>query len=156
MAGPLEEAFQEGFQLLSRKSDRLENVTIDPRTYQTDMKMRKFDGNWLDRDLSATERQHVGLSLLYALRKVGNRPIPVVVDTPTSRMDRDHKGWSVTRFYPALSHQVIVLATSDDLGDGLYDELNDSGALGLELYIEESTENGVRVNETNLSAFFGA
>ena len=156
MAGPLEDAFQEGFQLLSRKSDRLENVTIDPRTYQTDMKMRKFDGNWLDRDLSATERQHVGLSLLYALRKVGNRPIPVVVDTPTSRMDRDHKGWSVTRFYPALSHQVIVLATSDDLGDGLYDELNDSGALGLELHIEESTENGVRVNETNLSAFFGA
>jgi len=117
--------------------------------------MTGFPGNWLDRDLSATERQHVGLSLLYALRKVGNRPIPVVIDTPTSRMDRDHKGWSVTRFYPALSHQVIVLATSDDLGDGLYDELKQTENLGLELLIEEISDNSVKVSESNLAVFFG-
>jgi len=155
MAQPLEDRFKEGFELLSRKSDRLEKITVNPRTYQTELKMAGFPGNWLDRDLSATERQHVGLSLLYALRKVGNRPIPVVIDTPTSRMDRDHKGWSVTRFYPELSHQVIVLATSDDLGDGLYDELKQTKNLGLELLIEEISDNTVKVSESNLAAFFG-
>ena len=155
MATPLSEAFTEGFQLLSRKADRLESVAIDPETYQTTLCMRGFSGNWLDRDLSATERQHVGLSLVYAFRKVGHQPLPVVIDTPTSRMDRDHKGWSVTRFYPNLSHQVIVLATSDDLGDGLYDELVETGTLGLELKVDEATENSVKVSETNLAVFFG-
>lgn len=156
VAKPLEKAFEEGFKLLSRKSNRLESITINPTNYHTTLSMRKFEGNWLDRDLSATEKQHVGLSLLYALRKVGNRQIPVVIDTPTSRMDRGHKKWSVTRFYPQLSHQVIVLATSDDLGDGLYEELKSTDSLGLELMIEEVEENTVNVVERNLAEFFGA
>ena len=155
MAIPLSESFYEGFKLLSRKSDRLEKIEINPLNYETIIKMRGFEGNWLDRDLSATEKQHVGLSLLYALRKIGNKAYPVIIDTPTSRMDKDHKGWSVTRFYPALSHQVIVLATSDDLGNGLYNELKETESLGCELHIKEKTENSVIVEESNLSNFFG-
>ena len=155
MAEPLAKLFFEGFELLSRKADRLENIKIDPMNYQTIIKMRGFEGNWLNRDLSATEKQHVGLSLLYALRKLGNKAYPVIVDTPTSRMDKDHKGWSVTRFYPALSHQVIVLATSDDLGNGLYEELKQTNSLGCELHLKEKTENSVMIDETNLSNFFG-
>lgn len=151
---PLSESFKEGFKLLSRKSERLEDVKINPDSYEMVMKIRGFEGNWLDRDLSATEKQHVGLALLYALRKVGNKAYPVIIDTPTSRMDRDHKGWSVTRFYPALSHQVIVLATSDDLGDGLYEELKETNSLGCELLIKETTENSVTVEMQNLTNFF--
>jgi DNA sulfur modification protein DndD len=155
MAEPLADAFKQGFTLLSRKADRLESIEINPANYQTTIAMRGFDGNWLDRDLSATEKQHVGLSLLYALRKVGKRAFPVIVDTPTSRMDREHKDWSVTKFYPALSHQVIVLATSDDLGDGLYHDLAATGALGLGLEIREISENRIGVAETDLASFFG-
>ena len=155
MAEPLANAFKEGFTLLSRKANRLESIEINPANYQTTIAMRGFDGNWLDRDLSATEKQHVGLSLLYALRKVGKRAFPVIVDTPTSRMDREHKDWSVTKFYPALSHQVIVLATSDDLGDGLYHDLAATGALGLGLEIRELSENRIGVAETDLASFFG-
>jgi DNA sulfur modification protein DndD len=155
VAKPLEEAFAEGFRLLSRKADRIEEVAINPETYQTELKMQGFEGNWLDRDLSATEKQHVGLSLLFALRKVGNRAIPVVIDTPTSRMDSEHKGWSVTRFYPKLSHQVIVLATSDDLSNGLYEELLSTKALGAELLVEEISNDSVAVRSANLAAFFG-
>jgi DNA sulfur modification protein DndD len=155
MAEPLAKAFKEGFKLLSRKASRLESIEIDSSNYQTKISMRGFDGNWLDRDLSATEKQHVGLSLLYALRKVGKKAFPVIVDTPTSRMDREHKDWSVTKFYPALSHQVIVLATSDDLGDGLYHDLAATGALGLGLEIRELSENRIGVVETDLASFFG-
>jgi len=157
---PLEKSFAEGFELLSRKSGRLENVVIDTNNYSTSLSMRGFDGNWLDRDLSATEKQHVGLSLLYALRKASSMSkygllLPVVIDTPTSRMDIEHKGWSVTRFYPNLSNQVIVFATSDDLANGLYNELIESKVLGLQLLITETTENSVKVNEQKLDVFFG-
>ena len=157
---PLEDYFAEGFELLSRKSGRLEEVIIDTNDYSTTLSMRGFKGNWLDRDLSATEKQHVGLSLLYALRKASSiskygLSLPVVIDTPTSRMDIQHKGWSVTRFYPNLSNQVIVFATSDDLANGLYDELIESEVLGLQLLITETTENSVKVNEKKLGVFFG-
>ena len=157
---PLEESFKEGFELLSRKSGRLEKVIIDTNDYSTSLSMRGFKGNWLDRDLSATEKQHVGLSLLYALRKASSfskygLSLPVVIDTPTSRMDIEHKGWSVTRFYPNLSNQVIVFATSDDLANGLYDELIDSKVLGLQLLISETSENSVRINQQQLGVFFG-
>jgi DNA sulfur modification protein DndD len=157
---PLEESFAEGFELLSRKSGRLEEVIIDTNDYSTSLSMRGFKGNWLDRDLSATEKQHVGLSLLYALRKASTfskygLSLPVVIDTPTSRMDIEHKGWSVTRFYPSLSNQVIVFATSDDLANGLYNELIDSKVLGLQLLISETSENSVEINQQQLGVFFG-
>jgi DNA sulfur modification protein DndD len=159
-ADPLESSFLEGFELLSRKSGRLEEVKIDMRNYSTHLKMRGFDGNWLDRDLSATEKQHVGLSLLYALRKAAlsskyGLSLPVIIDTPTSRMDIEHKSWSVTRFYPNLSNQVVVFATSDDLANGLYDELIESKVLGNQLLIKETTENSVEVSSQELGTFFG-
>ena len=81
-------------------------------------------------------------------------PLPVIIDTPTSRMDLEHKSWSVTKFYPMLSNQVIVLATSDDLAGGLYQELSDSGILANELVIEEISDNSVKISESNLEEFF--
>ena len=157
-SAPLEEAFAEGFELLSRKSGKLESVEIDTSDYSVNLAMRGFEGNWLDRGLSATERQHVGLALVYALRRSSTKwslPLPVVVDTPTSRMDRRHKGWSVTKFYPQLSNQVIVFATSDDLSDGLFEELSESGSLGLQHLISEVSDNSVKITPTDLGSFFG-
>lgn len=154
---PLADSFREGFDLLSRKADLLEKVEIDSETYSPILSMKGFEGNWLERDLSATEKQHVGLSLVYALRRAStewSRPLPVVIDTPTSRMDVEHKSWSVTRFYPMLSNQVIVFATSDDLAGGLYQELSQSGVVGTELLVEEVSENVVSISEKNLAEFF--
>ena len=154
LASTLAAHFSEAFTLLSRKADRLLAASIDPYSYRTELSMRGFPGNWLDRDLSATECQHVGLSLLYALRAASAVPAPVVVDTPTSRMDREHKSWSITRFYPRLADQVIILATSDDLSNGLYDELRDSGAIGHEVLLEETSEHRVAASAMRLDSFF--
>ena len=102
LSKPLEEGFAEGFKLLSRKSDAVKDVQISTADYSPFIEMDGYNGNWLDRDLSATEKQHVGLSILYAISKLSRIPLPIVVDTPVSRMDKEHKGWSVTRFYPKL------------------------------------------------------
>ncbi|MBT4406332.1 MAG: AAA family ATPase [Euryarchaeota archaeon] len=157
-AKPLEESFREGFELLSRKSNLLKKILVNPIDYSIHLSMKGFDGNWLDRDLSATEKQHVGLALVYALRRASTEwslPLPVIIDTPTSRMDSEHKSWSVTRFYPLLSNQVIVFATSDDLAGGLFEELSESGVLGQQLLVQEVSDNSVEVINTNLQAFFG-
>ena len=154
LAEPLSENFSEGFGLLSRKSERIQKIVVSPSTYEVEIGMNGFNGNWLDRDLSATEKQHVGLSLLYALRRLASQPLPVVVDTPTSRMDTRHKGYSVTKFYPNLSHQVIVLATSDDLAGGLHNELKAANALGQQVLLKEAGPAQVEVVVGDLNAFF--
>jgi DNA sulfur modification protein DndD len=154
LAEPLSENFSEGFGLLSRKSERIQKIVVSPSTYDVEIGMNGFNGNWLDRDLSATEKQHVGLSLLYALRRLASQPLPVVVDTPTSRMDTRHKGYSVTKFYPNLSHQVIVLATSDDLAGGLHNELKAANALGQQVLLKEAGAAQVEVVVGDLKAFF--
>ena len=154
LAKPLEEGFSEGFKLLSRKSDSVKEVKISTKDYSPFIEMDGYSGNWLDRDLSATEKQHVGLSMLYAISKLSRIPLPIVVDTPVSRMDKEHKGWSVTRFYPKLSHQVIVLTTSDDLGDGLFDELKESECIGSQILLEETGPATAKAVQTGLEEFF--
>ena len=154
LAKPLEEGFAEGFKLLSRKSDAVKDVQISTKDYSPFIEMDGYDGNWLDRDLSATEKQHVGLSILYAISKLSRIPLPIVVDTPVSRMDKEHKGWSVTRFYPKLSHQVIVLTTSDDLGDGLFDELKETNCIGSQILLEETGPATAKAVQTGLEEFF--
>ena len=154
LAKPLEEGFSEGFKLLSRKSKSVKNVQISASDYSPSITMDGYDGNWLERDLSATEKQHVGLSMLYAICKLSRTALPVVVDTPVSRMDKEHKGWSVTKFYPHLSHQVIVLTTSDDLSNGLFDELKASNCIGSQILLEETGPATAKAVTKTLEEFF--
>lgn len=154
LSKPLEQGFEDGFKLLSRKASAVESVTISPSDYSPLIEMKGYDGNWLDRDLSATEKQHVGLAMLYAICKISRTSLPVVVDTPVSRMDKEHKGWSVTKFYPKLSHQVIVLTTSDDLSDGLFDELKEANCIGSQILLEETGPATARAVTTTLEGFF--
>ena len=56
--------------------------------------------------------------------------------------------------YPNLAHQTIILATSDDLADGLYEELAETGAVGRAVEIREASANRVQVVEANLATFF--
>jgi DNA sulfur modification protein DndD len=154
LAKPLSKEFSSGFELLSRKSNLIEKIEVDSSSYDVQINMKGFSGNWLDRDLSATEKQHVGLSLLYALRRLASKPLPVVVDTPTSRMDIRHKGYSVTKFYPNLSHQVIVLATSDDLAGGLHKELKKANAFGQQVLLKENGPARIKVITGDLKSFF--
>ena len=154
LAKPLEEGFSEGFKLLSRKAKSVKYVQISTSDYSPSITMDGYDGNWLERDLSATEKQHVGLSMLYAICKLSRTALPVVVDTPVSRMDKEHKGWSVTKFYPQLSHQVIVLTTSDDLSNGLFDELKEANCIGSQILLEETGPATAKAVTKTLEEFF--
>ena len=82
LAKPLEDGFSEGFKLLSRKASDVNSVEISTTDYSPVINMKGYEGNWLERDLSATEKQHVGLSMLYAICKLSRKSLPVVVDTP--------------------------------------------------------------------------
>ncbi len=110
----LQERFLVNFNLLCRKSRLLETVTINAQ----DFSVRLFGLKNLEipkSDLSAGEKQIYAIAMLYALRQVSGRPLPVLIDTPLGRLDSDHRQGMIENYFPQVSHQVILFSTDTEV-----------------------------------------
>lgn len=101
------------FNLLSRKTIR-RTIEISPIDFA--VSLRDSNGHVLDKnELSAGERQIYAISVLWALARVSGRPLPMIIDTPLARLDRDHRRLLGTEYFPHASHQVIILSTDSEI-----------------------------------------
>lgn len=66
-------------------------------------------------------RQLAVTALLWALKDVSGRPLPIIVDTPLARIDRENQENLLTHYYPNAAEQVIVLATDSEIDERKYD-----------------------------------
>ena len=57
----------------------------------------------------------LAIATLWALRELSGRATPVVIDTPLSRLDSQHRERMLHDFFPRASHQVILLATDAEI-----------------------------------------
>jgi len=118
----LETALAEKFNLLIRKQMLVKEVKIDRRDFsvtlygQNRVVMQKTS-------LSAGEKQMYATALLWALRSVSGRALPIVIDTPMGRLDSDHRGTLLDRFLPYAAHQVIILSTDTEIDQKSFDRL---------------------------------
>lgn len=104
----------EYFNRLCRKQHLVRQVVIDPDRYQVSLYTQ--NGEPLPKSsLSAGERQLYAMSLLWALRSVSGRQLPIIVDTPMGRLDTDHRHTLLTEFFPHAAHQLILLSTDTEL-----------------------------------------
>lgn len=104
----------ESLQLLLRKNNLVKEVIIDPDTCS--MELLTNDGRPVrPRTLSAGERQLLAVALLAGLARASGRMLPVVIDTPLGRLDKDHRMRFVQSYLPNASHQVIVLSTDTEI-----------------------------------------
>jgi DNA sulfur modification protein DndD len=107
------------FGRLSRKGRYIQRVVIDPDSFATTLYNQKGDA--LPREqLSAGEKQIYAVALLWALRLVSGRTLPIIVDTPLGRLDSEHRQHLVQRYFPQASHQVVLLSTDTELDPQLY------------------------------------
>lgn len=67
--------------------------------------------------ISAGMKQLTATSLLWALKEVSGRQLPVVIDTPLARIDLRHQHNLLSRYYPEAGGQVILLPTDSELDD---------------------------------------
>lgn len=101
------------FNLLSRKRlDR--SISINPVSFQVTLKdghSRMVSKN----ELSSGEKQIYAISVLWALARVSGRPLPMIIDTPLARLDREHRTLLGQKYFPNASHQVIILSTDSEI-----------------------------------------
>lgn len=128
----LEEAIVECFGRLSRKGRYIRRVVIDPETFATTLYNQKGDD--LPREqLSAGEKQIYAVAVLWALRLVSGRALPIIVDTPLGRLDSEHRRGLVRRYFPHASHQVVLLSTDTEIDAALYADLEPAVARAYQL-----------------------
>lgn len=82
-----------------------------------------FDLHYLDKsgdevgmaNLSAGMKQIAAMALLWALGDVSGREVPLVIDTPLARIDHENQENIITKYYPKVAKQVIILPTDSEL-----------------------------------------
>lgn len=65
--------------------------------------------------LSAGEKQIFIMSIYQALSKLNKIDVPYIIDTPFSRIDKEHRGKILDKFFKKLNGQIIILSTDEEI-----------------------------------------
>lgn len=65
--------------------------------------------------LSSGLKQIAATALLWAMKDAAGYDIPVVIDTPLGRIDRENQDRMLRNYYPKLSTQVVILPTNAEI-----------------------------------------
>ena len=109
----LEHSLVSHFNQLCRKHAFVDRITVDRTTFA--MTLHRAGHAFTRAQLSAGENQLLAIAMLWALRELSGRATPVIIDTPLSRLDSQHRQSMLHDFFPRASHQVILLATDAEI-----------------------------------------
>ena len=141
----LSELVTHSFQFLLRKQSLVAQVQIHPETFRIDL----FDDKGISipkARLSEGEKQIFAIALLWGLAQASPRQLPSIIDTPMARLDSEHRGFLVERYFPNASHQVIILSTDTEIEREYFEQLKPSLARSYHLVYDEeqrATKNDV-------------
>lgn len=131
----LESDVTECFLYLLHKSDLVHRVEIDTNTFS--LSLYDLGGKPVPKHrLSAGEKQLLAIAFLWGLARVSGRGLPVAIDTPLGRLDSSHRSNLVERYFPAASHQVILLSTDTEIGEAEVEQLRTSNAIAREYLLK--------------------
>jgi len=131
----LESVVTECFLYLLHKSDLVHRVAID--TYTFSLSLYDIHSKPVPKHrLSAGEKQLLAIAFLWGLARVSGRNLPVAIDTPLGRLDSSHRSNLVERYFPAASHQVILLSTDTEIGKDEVEKLREADAIAREYLLK--------------------
>ncbi|MBD2300113.1 DNA sulfur modification protein DndD [Nostoc sp. FACHB-190] len=131
----LEEEVKNCFLYLLHKSDLVFRIAIDTKTFA--LSLFDFDGKAVPKHrLSAGEKQLLAIAFLWGLAKVSGLRLPVAIDTPLGRLDSSHRQNLVEKYFPAASHQVILLSTDTEIGKKEVETLRKNEAIAREYLLK--------------------
>ncbi|MBJ8440239.1 DNA sulfur modification protein DndD [Acinetobacter junii] len=113
------------FNSLLRKNGYITDIEIDPKTFSTKL-MNEKGKEVSKQSLSAGEKQIYAIAMLWALAKTSGRHLPMIIDTPLGRLDREHRDNLMKYYFPHVSHQVIILSTDTEIDEQYVNQLKDN------------------------------
>lgn len=128
----LQEKTFEMYMLLSSKSGLIKNISIDDKSYEVMIIDR--NGHEIKKSsLSAGEKEVFAISLLWGLAQTSQLKLPIIIDTPLSRLDSTHRDNIVNSYFSNAAEQVIILSTDTEIDKEYYRALKPylSGAASL-------------------------
>lgn len=148
----VEQHLNERIGILLAPSQLIKSVTLDDL-----FAMKYFDEQLEEvarRSISAGMRQLVAMGMLWALRDEAGRDLPVVIDTPLGRIDRENRALLMSEYFPKAGRPLLLLPTNSEMDEDVlchlgerirrrYEIKNDGGTRARIEEIDRARYNGI-------------
>ncbi|VXD23263.1 DNA sulfur modification protein DndD [Planktothrix paucivesiculata] len=147
----LEVEVTECFRYLLHKSDLVHRVVIATEDFS--LSLYDPQGQPVEKHrLSAGEKQLLAIAFLWGLARVSGLNLPIAIDTPLGRLDSSHRQNLIERYFPAASHQVILLSTDTEIAQKEVNSLREQDAIAREYLLKYDPKQ--RQTRIELGYFF--
>jgi len=138
--GTLGTTITECYKKLANKKNLIQKIVMDPETL--DMQYLDENGDIVSKEaLSAGEKQLMVIAILWALALCSKKKLPVIIDTPLSRLDSQHRTSIISTYFPNASDQTIILSTDTEIDHNYYDMMKKSVGDEFTLIYSEETKS---------------
>lgn len=136
--GVLGDTITECYKKLANKKNLIDKIIMDP--VSLDLQYIGREGNLVEKNaLSAGEKQLMVIAILWALAICSKKKLPVIIDTPLSRLDSNHRKALIKTYFPYASDQTIILSTDSEIDQKYYQLMKD--AIGDEFTLQYDDES---------------
>ena len=126
--------------LKENKKNLIQEIVMSPETL--DMQYIDEKGNEVSKEsLSAGEKQLMVIAILWALALCSKKKLPVIIDTPLSRLDSQHRTSIINTYFPNASDQTIILSTDTEIDQNYYEMMKNSVGDEFTLVYNEETKS---------------
>lgn len=128
------------YKQLANKKNLIQEIVMNPETL--DMQYLDENGNEVSKEsLSAGEKQLMIIAILWALALCSKKKLPVIIDTPLSRLDSQHRTSIISTYFPNASDQTIILSTDTEIDQNYYEMMKNSVGDEFTLVYSEETKS---------------
>lgn len=128
------------YKKLANKKNMISKILMDADS----LNLRYLDDHSTEVEkssLSAGEKQLMVIAVLWALAICSRKRLPVIIDTPLSRLDSVHRASLVKNYFPFASAQTIILSTDSEIDHYYYEMMKDSIGDEFTLYYNEESKS---------------
>ena len=128
------------YKQLANKKNLIQEIVMNPETL--DMQYLDEKGDEVSKEsLSAGEKQLMVIAILWALALCSKKKLPVIIDTPLSRLDSQHRTSIINTYFPNASDQTIILSTDTEIDQNYYEMMKISVGDEFTLVYSEETKS---------------
>ena len=120
----LAETITDCYHKLANKQNLIDTIVMDAKSLEITY-LNKEHKVVSKESLSAGEKQLMVIAILWSLGICSKKKLPVIIDTPLSRLDSEHRTALITTYFPNASEQTIILSTDSEIGYDYYNMMNE-------------------------------